>query len=142
MDETTAAIRLLDAIAGGIRKAPGPEGDDRIVAVSDDPMLAITALRRVAQALDWRIDDIDAVRTNFNDLEVRESPLSRKVSFAQESDIQHVVVVQSAAPALVQEPAYRALMERMAFDIPVVLCMAEIPAGDHGWTVVDLREAR
>lgn len=142
MQDTINAIRLLDALAGGIRKAPGPEGDDRIVAVSDDPMLVTKAIRTIADALDWRVDVVDAVRTNFHDLEADESPLARMVRFARESDIQHVIVVQSAVPMLIEDVKYGAILEGMAFDLPVVLCMAEIPYEARGWTVVDLRDAR
>lgn len=141
MDRTIAAIRLLDAIAGGIRKAPGPEGDDRIVAVSREPLLALDAVRTIATTLDWRVDTIDAVRTNLHDL-VEESPLRAMVRFAREADHQHVVVVQSAVPALLADETYRTLLQGMAFDLPVVLCMEEPPQDAHGWTVVDLREAR
>lgn len=142
MQDTINAIRLLDALAGGIRKASGPEGDDRIVAVSDDPMLVTKAIRAIADALDWRVDVVDAVRANFHDLEADESSLARTVRFARASEVQHVVVVQSAVPKLLEDVKYGALLEGMAFDLPVVLCMAELPDETHGWTVVDLREAR
>lgn len=141
MDKTIAAIRLLDAIAGGIRQAPGPEGDDHIVAVSADSMLILDAVRTIATALNWRVETVDAVRTNFRDMEVEASPLRKMVRHASESDLQYVIIVQSACPELLEHQIYRNLIERMALDIPVVLCMDEPPQGAHGWTVVDLREA-
>lgn len=140
MDETRAVILLMEALAGGFDYPPRG-ASNHVVAILDrnEPLLATSALRTIAHALDWRIDVLDAVRTNLNDLESRDSPLSETVRHAGRSDLRHVIVLQGCVPEMLSDKNQSGWLKAIALHAPLVVCMEQDPGSSGPWTVVDLR---
>jgi hypothetical protein len=104
MDATRACILLMDAMG----KAAAEEHRRQIthgVFVVDGPgSQGLQALRTIVETLDYRIDVMDADRTNLNDLEVWNSPMREKARFAYGSDRTYVFVLRGWVPAMAGDP--------------------------------------
>jgi len=142
MPDVTTVARIMDALYGPVRRPNGarstPSG--RLI-VSGRFGETTGALDRIAQALGWVQERIDAVRTNLNDLD-HDSPLARKVSFAGGSDRTWLFIVTDVNDRFLKDvPSFRRL-DSIALRGPVVVVTDTLPAkAPEGWAMLDL-EAR
>jgi len=109
MDMTRACILIMDAFAQAVIKerdegrhfGDAPYG---VFIIDNARGEALSALRTVVETLDYRIEVMDADRTNLNDLEVWDSPMREKARFAYGSDKSYVFVLRGWVKAMGKDP--------------------------------------
>lgn len=141
MSDVTVTARLMHGLSGGLLDLKGDAALDAPIGrliVAGRGYEIRDALHRIAQALGWVTEGIDAVRTNLNDLDW-ESPLSSTVSFAGSSDRTWLFVVDGVNDRfLADEPSMRRL-RRIAMAGPVVVVVDALPDRPvDGWGTLDL----
>jgi len=127
------AIRLLAAMLQGRHAHQGT------IAMQSGPMDVTSAVQEIAEALDWRVEKLEAPRMNLNDLEHPESPLSRTVRHAVSSDLTYVLILRDFRPEALEDDEYVRKLARLASMVKVVLSMDGPPARTRGWRLADLR---
>lgn len=109
MDMTRACILIMDAFAQAVIKerdegrhfGDAPYG---VFIVDSARGEALNALRTVVETLDYRIEVMDADRTNLNDLEVWNSPMREKARFAYGSEKTYVFVLRGWVKEMGEDP--------------------------------------
>lgn len=109
MDMTRACILIMDAFAQAVDKEHGEgrhfgDAPFGVFIVDNARGEALSALRTVVETLDYRIEVMDADRTNLNDLEVWNSPMREKSRFAYASDKTYVFVLRGWVKAMDKDP--------------------------------------
>jgi hypothetical protein len=109
MDTTRACILIMDAFAQATDREHGEgrhfgDAPYGVFIVDNARSGALGALRTVVETLDYRIEVMDADRTNLNDLEVWNSPMREKARFAYASDRTYVFVLRGWVAAMGKDP--------------------------------------
>ena len=131
--EADKPLKLLHALLRA------PHTHHGVVALEAGPCDAARCARQIAESLDWRVETLEAPQVNLNDLEHRESPLSRIVRHAVSSDHEYVIVFQGTIPAALADDEWRGKLERLARQVRIVVAMDGPPGQLHGWKMADLR---
>lgn len=142
MSDVTNVARIMDGLYGPVRRSNGAQAAPAGRLIVAGRFYETTdALNRIAQALGWVQERIDAVRTNFNDLDY-DSPLTRTVSFAGGSDKTWLFIVTDVNDRfLTDAPSFRRL-DSIALRGLVVVVAERLPAeAPEDWAMLDL-EAR
>lgn len=116
-----------------------PHTHHGVVALEKGPCDTSQCVREIATSLDWRVEVLEAPQINLNDLDHKDSPLSRTVRHAVSSDNEYVTVFQGAPPEAMMDEDWRRRLERLARMVRVVIAMKGPPAQLHGWKMADLR---
>jgi hypothetical protein len=117
-----------------------PHGHHGIMVIENGPCEASRCAREIAEALDWRVEVLEGRQVNLNDLEARESPLSRMVRHAVSSDKDYLVVIHGVPPEAVADEPWRRKLEGLARNVRLIVAMDGPPGHLHGWKLADLRK--
>ena len=87
---------------------------------------------------DGKIETLEGPRVNLNDLDASDSPLSRTVRHAQQSEIRHILVMRDVRPEAFGDATWFRKLEALANRVTLVVEMCGAPTSDHGWKTVEL----
>ena len=131
-----ACIRTMQAILKSdiIELSQGQRLDREtgIFILDNDKGIGVSALRAIAEELDYRLEIFEADRTNLNDLEVKTSPLSEAARFGYQSEFPYIFVLRGWSPLMKDDPrinTYRRIFGRSGIVAIVSPIPAEAPAG-------------
>ncbi len=99
---------------------------------------ALDALRLIVETLDQRIDVFDSDRTNLNDLDVLESPLSQKAAFNARSTCEYMTVLRGWVPGMADDPRVCNFRRRFARGGPVVILSSTAEGVPNDFVLCDL----
>lgn len=110
-----------------------------IIVVEKELGQGARVIRRIAQVLDWRVEVFDAPKVNLNDLEERQSPFYQTIRHAIHSDLSYMLIFQDVSIKAMQDEQFEKKLTNLAYDLPVLVLLEDVPTRIYGWNICDLR---
>lgn len=137
MSTHRAAIRIMDALRQAEAMRLSSDGGTPVIVIDDEGRRAVDAVRMIAEAIDARVILVDADRTNFNDLEVRSSPLRIEVDHAARAAHRHMFLVRGGK-ATAEDRRMSVLRILLGPNADLILVTDEDADPHIGWARCDL----
>lgn len=137
MDIARKAILVMQAL-GAAGSGASTGGSKGVLVVEGPEHDALDALRLIVETLDQRIDVFDSDRTNLNDLDVLESPLSQKAAFNARSTCEYMTVLRGWVPGMADDPRVCNFRRRFARGGPVVILSSTAEGVPNDFVLCDL----